>query len=72
MTYLIWKVESSTGAAVRAMPVLFSTLEQADAEASALNARFPAHGAGFKYVAKEARPDLIQSVSHAQRILESH
>lgn len=71
MTYLIWKVESSTGEAIRAMPVLFSTLEQADSEASALNERFQAHNTGYRYIAKEARPDLIRSVSHAQRILES-
>ncbi|MBI5091464.1 MAG: hypothetical protein HZB26_03370 [Candidatus Hydrogenedentes bacterium] len=72
MTYLIWKVETSTGQAIRAMPVLFTTLEQAHAEASALNDRFQGHSTGYKYVAKEARPDLIQSVAHAERILESH
>lgn len=71
MTYLIWKVKASTGEAVRVMPILFSSQEQANVEAAALNSRLDAKARGYKYVTRAAQPNVIRSVSHAERILES-
>ena len=71
MMYLIWKVETTSGDAIRAMPVLFSTLEQAASEADALNERFSVRQTGYTYIAKEVHPDVIRSFAHAERILDS-
>jgi len=69
--YLIWKIESASGDMIRAMPVLFSTLEQATIEAAALNERFTARATGYSYVAREAHPEIINKYGRLERAMEA-
>lgn len=62
MPYLIWKVETRTGVALRPMPVLFSSLNQASVEAACLNEKFQSPTNGCFYVAKEAHDEAIQTI----------
>lgn len=62
MPYLIWKIETATGAVVRPMPILFSTMDQASAEAACLNERFQSVAGGCIYVAKETQEDALRMI----------
>lgn len=62
MPYLIWKIETATGAVVRPMPILFSSMDQASTEAACLNERFQSMASGCVYVAKETQEDALQTI----------